>query len=1111
MNEPVDREVALVAEAHRLPLEARVAYLQEACAGDSALRQRVEELLRLDQEAGDFLQRPAAGGQWSRPDLSPSNPMQNVAVGEKPGDWIGRYKLLERVGEGGCGVVYVAEQTEPVRRRVALKIIKLGMDTKAVVARFEAERQALALMEHPNIAKVFDAGSTDTGRPYFVMELVRGIKITRYCDQKNLPTNERLRLFIQVCQAIQHAHQKGIIHRDIKPSNILVTIIDGVPVPKVIDFGIAKATEGRLTEATVYTQLHQLIGTPAYMSPEQAEMTSVDVDTRSDIYSLGVLLYELLTGRTPFDTQELISEGIDAMSRHIREIEPLRPSTRLATLNPDELTTAANRRSLEAPRLISLLRGDLDWIVMKCLEKDRARRYATVNDLAADLQRHLNQQPVVARPPSTAYRVRKFIARNRAAVAGALALALVLVLGVFVSAWEARQAKADRLLARQEAYAADMNLAQQALAANDLGHAKRLLEAHRPQRGEPELRGWEWRYLWQACRSDALAELCRYSNSVFSVAYAPNGKVLAVAGHSFVDLWDVPGHRRIMRLQEGEGRALAFAPIRGLLAIGAQGQIRLWRIGPTNLVGEMPVTGAITRLKFSPEATRLASLDLSGEVTVWDVDHKTALCRTPGSDMRPAMFFFGGVDFSPDGKMLVVGDADREYRGQIRVFNVETGTTNFTISDAHAEPITAVAWSPKGDVIATGSGFSDGRIRLWDAFSGTPLGVLEGHISWVCRLIFSADGRHLYSASADQTIRSWDVAQRRPLARLKGSSDDVSALALSPDGTTLASGTQDGVVAFWNARPRREEDTLRLVPWDRQTWTDFSPDSQILAVVHEGTATLFDLTQARQIEMLPALGTNLHAVAYSPNGTLLVSGANDGLIRVWSRAEQRLVRRFENGPAMIIFLQFRADGARLFCVDNQSKASWWDTKTWQRVGLPFSVEGTYVGAVSPDGHLIAASVMGELRWFDGPTGKLLATASGHRQLAAGVAFSPDGLQVASAAEDGTVVLWDASTFKPVTRFKGHMHGAHGVAFSPDARRLVTGGSTSRDAVKVWDLATGRELITLSGKASLFRWVGFSPDGKWLEARGWTGGQVHLWQAPSWAEIEAVERGPAPRP
>src|SRR5688500_18180974 len=325
-------EEALFAEVRRLATPAaRAAYLEQACAGDSSLRRRVESLLRAIGELTETTSD--AGGTVV------------VPIIERPGDRIGRYKLLEKLGEGGCGVVYVAEQEEPVRRRVALKVIKLGMDTRSVVARFEAERQALAMMDHPNIARVFDAGTTDTGRPYFVMELVRGIRITEYCDQANLTTTERIELFIKVCHAIQHAHQKGIIHRDVKPSNILVTLHDGVPVPKVIDFGIAKATEGRLTDATVYTQLHAFIGTPAYISPEQAEMSGLDIDTRSDIYSVGVLLYAPLAGSRPFDAQELLASGLDAMRKTIREKEPVRPSTRLATMQADELTTTAKRRS----------------------------------------------------------------------------------------------------------------------------------------------------------------------------------------------------------------------------------------------------------------------------------------------------------------------------------------------------------------------------------------------------------------------------------------------------------------------------------------------------------------------------------------------------------------------------------------------------------------------------------------------------------------------------------------------------------------------------------------------------------------------------------------------
>ncbi|MGI9516902.1 MAG: tetratricopeptide repeat protein, partial [Pirellulaceae bacterium] len=476
MNPELKQVKAIFLEAlEKQDPDNRSQFLDSACGDDPELRGRVEALLKAHASDESLLDKGA---------FAPAATIDSQ-VSESPGTQLGPYKLLQPIGEGGMGVVYLAEQSEPVARRVALKIIKPGMDTRQVIARFEAEEQALAIMDHPNIAKVLDAGSTDGGRPYFAMELVKGVPITKYCDEHHLTPKQRLDLFTQVCQAVQHAHQKGIIHRDLKPSNVLVAEYDDQPVPKIIDFGVAKALDKRLTDKTMFTELGQVVGTLEYMSPEQAKVNQLDIDTRSDIYSLGVLLYELLTGSTPFTKQRLRSAAIDEVMRIIREEEPPKPSTRLSTI--ESLPSVAANRSMEPQKLGMLVRGDLDWIVMKALEKDRARRYETASSFAEDIRRYLDEEPVLACPPSARYKFRKFARRNKFVLAAGSLIAAAIVLGLFGTTWQMLRAMRAEQLAVQEADEARTQAAI-AVAVNDFINDDLLGQANPLQEPDPDLK-----------------------------------------------------------------------------------------------------------------------------------------------------------------------------------------------------------------------------------------------------------------------------------------------------------------------------------------------------------------------------------------------------------------------------------------------------------------------------------------------------------------------------------------------------------------------------------------------------------------------------------------------
>jgi len=1062
MIPPDTREDWIIRQARERPAAERPVFLDGACAGDVALRGCLEALLaaheqpetRLATEVNrrDELHESPIKGQGLK-ELSPPMDADDEAVGQT----LGRYKLLERVGEGGCGVVYVAEQTEPVRRRVALKVIKLGMDTKQVVARFEAERQALAMMDHPNIAKVLDAGATETGRPYFVMELVRGIRITDYCDQANLTTKERLDLFIKVCQAIQHAHQKGIIHRDIKPSNILVTLHDGLPVPKVIDFGIAKATEGRLTDATVYTQLHQFIGTPAYMSPEQAEMSGLDIDTRSDIYSLGVLLYELLTGSTPFDPKELMASGIDAMRKTIREKEPVRPSTKLSqTLvgadvrrlklpasdkpSSEEEIRASLRRLLRIKETITLLKGDLDWIVMKCLEKDRTRRYDTANGLAFDLKRHLTNEPVLARPPSAAYRLQKAWRRNQVAFAAGALVAVALVAGITVSSWQAiaarrarsaeqqqrlsAQTERDKAQAAEQAekrarlqadrekveathllYVANMNLAQQAWDQNNIGRLRQLLEETQDSRN----RGFEW-YYWQALTHLAVRTLRGHLSDVSSVAFSPDAQRIVTGGEDrTAKVWEVATGRELVTLKgHHDGiRSVAFSPdgVR-IVTGGLDRTAKVWEAASGRELLTFDGHGdRISSVAFSPDGQQIVSFDTDGTVKLWwTANGKERLV------LKVQRGWIVSAAFSPEGHRIVAGSGD----GTAHVWDANDGR-ELLVLGRHSRAITSVAYSPDGQRIVTGS--EDQTAKLWDATTGKELLTLKGHNLAINSVAFSPNGQRIATGSTDSTARLWDAGTGKELNAIKGHGSGVRSVVFSRDGQWILTGSFDGTAMIWQAGDGLSADqtgarVLTLSGHNSSVRSvAFSPDGQrIITGCWDGTAKEWEAATGHELTTLQGHHNNLTTVAYSPDGQRMVTGSGDGTAKLQESGSGRELLILKGHRGEVSSVAFSLDGQRIVTGSHDHTAKVWE----------------------------AAS------------GRELLTLKGHSDWVNAVTVSPDGQRIATVSDDGTAKLWEAASGRELLTLRGHRDGVFAVAFSPDGQRIVTGSDDM--TAKVWTVA-----------------------------------------------------------
>jgi WD40 repeat protein/serine/threonine protein kinase len=1017
-----------------------------------------------------------------------------AAASSAAGAVIGPYKLLKKIGEGGFGVVYLAEQRQPVRRQVAVKILKPGMDSRQITARFEAEQQALALMDHPNIARVFDGGQTadepggvGPGRSYFVMELVKGVPITEYCDQAQLATRDRLGLFLYVCQAVQHAHQKGIIHRDLKPSNVLATLQDATPMVKVIDFGVAKALGQQLTNHTLFTGFAQLVGTPAYMSPEQTALSNLDVDTRSDIYSLGVLLYELLTGTMPFDQARLQEVGYDEMRRIIRDEEPPRPSTRISTLGPTAATVATQRRS-DPKRLSQLIRGELDWIVMRCLEKDRNRRYETASNLAADVQRYLRDEPVQACPPSMAYRLRKLARRHKAAFATAVAVgAAVLLSGGVLTATNV-QIKGALDRETQALESEKRALAEMTRARNEMEEALKR-EQRTSYCARVPLSDAEWRD-GNVTRAQQLLDSCPAALRGFEWHYLNR--------RSHIELVTIPGPG------VGLGGGVAISPDGSLLAAAESGKVQIRDIHTGHPVRTLPAHNLLMgSVAFHPDGRQLAAVASAhatvknkrpGLMFVWDVATGQELHRWPLGDHVTR------VVYSPDGKSFALAFSTLVY-----VCDAATGQLQHQLTvpasalgkhGGFAVAIHDLAFRPDGQRLAAACGL---KILVWDTATGELLHEMAGHTDRIWNISYRSDGRWLASAGNDSTARVWDTNTGRMLYYWQHHAGSVGSVCFHPHTSRLASGGFDNTVQLYDADTGANHMLLRGHTSAIHRLV-FHPDGARLASgSSDATIRIWDTTCGQEVRTVgrPVVG---HMPKVSPDGRRFASFMDDQTLRI---ADVQTGQRLFDLPVKRVYGEtFSPDGHYLGVRDGECLAVW-DVTTGQPVCAPRKIP---LGGITlgPGGQRVASHgndwtvAVREI-----PSGNVVFSIPCEPQTIGVLTFSPDGRHFALGDVKGGIRLWDARTGQESCVLNGHTNSISHLAFDRDSKQLAS--ASADNTIRLWDVSTGRSIHTLGGHGGRVVRVAFSPDSKRIASLG-ADRRLILWDSETGTDILALRIG-----